>query len=140
MALLTRDGKGLGRELGRLLEVGGLFVEQVIGKKPPADLLDTGDALLLLVDVPGMIPGQVRVTVEGNAVVISGERPRLWGEETYRGERPWGPFRRRFLPPLPVDLSRIQAELKHGQLSIRMPKATYLSRPVAVRRGDVGRA
>lgn len=140
MALLTRDDRGVGRELGRLLEVGGMLVEQVIGKKPPADLLDTGDALLLLVDVPGLAPGQIRVTVEGDAIVISGQRPRLWSEETYRGERRWGPFRRRFVPPLPVDLSRVQAELKNGQLSVRMPKATYLPRPVGVRRGDLGRA
>lgn len=140
MALLTRDSQGVGRDLGRLLEVGGLLLDRMVARKPLADLLDAGDALVLVVDVPGMAPGQVRVVVEGDSLVISGERPRLWREDGYRGERPWGPFRRRFVPPLPVDLSRVQAELKNGQLSIRMPKTTFVSRPVAVRRGDVGRA
>lgn len=92
---------------------------------PALDIMDTGEALLVHVDLPGIDPATVETTVTGDYLEISGDKPstdRVEGSQWYRFERRAGPFRRRIHLPWAIDTANIEASTKHGLLTIRLPK------------------
>jgi len=88
------------------------------------DLYETDDAFVVKASVPGLTSDDLTVSIEQQAVTIHGE-PKA---EEYQGlrplvvERPVGTFTRTFSLPLPVDASKVKAELTNGVLSLTMPK------------------
>ena len=94
---------------------------------PPADILETAEALTFAVEVPGVTPNQVQVTTEDNVLTIRGTRSeRHAGKEDARFhliERHDGNFVRRFQLPPNVNASMITAEYSLGMLELRVPKA-----------------
>jgi HSP20 family protein len=90
------------------------------------DVKETSDAFELSTDVPGLTENDVKVTVDDNNVLrIDGER-RLEEETEEAGfkriERSFGSFERRFKLPAGVNSDDIQASMRNGVLSIRVPK------------------
>src|SRR5262245_52282771 len=87
-----------------------------------ADLRTDGDHYVLEVELPGLEPADVQVYGLGDALVIEGhKRPRLnpGTRPAYeRAERDYGPFRRVFDLPGPADLSRTEAGLRAGLLTL----------------------
>ncbi|KAH7437745.1 hypothetical protein KP509_05G086800 [Ceratopteris richardii] len=91
------------------------------------DWLETSDAHILKVDLPGMKREDVKVTLEGTRLKITGERhaekiegPHSW----HRLERPKGRFTRKFpLPhePFRVDIDAIKASFQDGVLTVNIP-------------------
>lgn len=76
---------------------------QRAGWEPPADVVETRDEVLVFVALPGVDGDAVQVTIEGGALVISGERvlpPALRTAIIHRLELPQGRFSRRI--PLPA--------------------------------------
>lgn len=90
--------------------------------EPPADVFETDTGLVLLVALPGVPPGQIRVTVESERVRIIGNRP--WPEELrnakiWRLEVPHGRFERTLaLPGGEFTLER--QELAHGCIAVHL--------------------
>src|SRR5215207_9956748 len=62
----------------------------------PLDAYRVGDTFRLELDVPGVDPSTVDLTVEKNVLTIRAERPRQWadGAEVIVHERPEGSFTR----------------------------------------------
>ena len=73
---------------------------------PAVDILEDAQEYLLKIDLPEVEPAQIHVFVEGDSLVICGERqsPSLEDKQCLRVERPRGHFERRFA--LPDDASR----------------------------------
>jgi HSP20 family protein len=94
---------------------------------PTADIHETEEALTFAVELPGIAPDQVQVTVEENVLTIRGPRsPRHEGKIDARFhliERHDGTFVRRFQLPPNVNASMITAEYENGLLELRIPKA-----------------
>ena len=70
--------------------------------EPPADILETGRQFLILIALPGVIPSEVTVVIEENALHIVGERALMIDRNTVirRLEIPYGRFEKRIsLPP-----------------------------------------
>jgi len=92
---------------------------------PPVDILEDGEEYLFKIDLPEVNPDNLRVSVEEDDLVISGERANPWqGERKFlRVERPHGYFARRF--PLPEDASprEITTLFADGVLEVRARKA-----------------
>jgi HSP20 family molecular chaperone IbpA len=70
--------------------------------EPPVDVLETDDAVLILLALPGVDPAQVKVTIEQGVLTVSGER--VLPEELHRAiihrlELPRGRFERRLELP-----------------------------------------
>jgi len=92
---------------------------------PALDLTETDDAVLVKLEVPGVDPSKLEISVVGDVLEVGGEKP---VEETRtasgwaRYERRTGAFRRRVALPVPVDAERIEAQAKHGLVTIRLPK------------------
>jgi HSP20 family protein len=95
---------------------------------PPVDITERADRFELAVDLPGVDPDKVEVTLEDGVLSLSGERqaPAKNGseqEETRRRvERHYGRFYRRFVLPEMVDAERVQASGRNGVLEITIPK------------------
>lgn len=92
---------------------------------PSWDLYETEDAFVLEVDLPGTRKEDVKVAVEGQDLIVEGERAseqtRASGKVYYR-ERRSGRFVRRARLPESVDKERIAAEFRDGVLKVTLPK------------------
>ncbi len=91
---------------------------------PPIDLYETPGEIGVLVDLPGVDPAAVELTVSGRTLTLKGEKPRDPTDPAHGGtlERPFGPFHRQVELPDDVDVDAIRAEARHGVLSIRLPR------------------
>jgi HSP20 family protein len=92
---------------------------------PNADIIETEEALMLKVELPGVDPDQLNISVHGGNVIIRGEkaRPEVAGRaEFHIAERVFGGFRRVIHLGVPVNTRQAKAVLNHGLLRIKFPK------------------
>ncbi len=94
---------------------------------PSVDINEFEDRFQLFVDVPGVDPKDVELTLEGDVLTISGERFMQAAKEgenviRRRTERGSGRFHRRFILPDSVDAENVRASDRHGVLEISIPK------------------
>lgn len=87
---------------------------------PPADWVDEGTHLLLLLDVPGVDADTLELHEEGDSVTVAGRRELL--ERALSAERPSGTFTRTLRFPEAVIPQSGQASLNAGVLSVRFEK------------------
>lgn len=91
--------------------------------RPAADLVDTGAAYRLQLEVPGAGREDLDLTFEGSALVVSGRlSPPVEEPGFLRMERRYGSFRRSFQLEVPVDPDAIEARLENGLLTVHIPK------------------
>lgn len=116
-------------------EVDRLFEEMIHrpwGFSPPAaawnpsvDLRETPEAFILEVDLPGVKKEGIKVEIEGQDLVLRGERSSDLAqsdERVHYQERYTGSFMRRMALPESVDKDKIDAEFKDGVLRVTLPK------------------
>jgi HSP20 family protein len=94
---------------------------------PLVDIHEYADRFELHVDLPGVDPASVDLTLDGGILTLSGERlqpKKNAGEEVQgrRVERGHGQFHRRFVLPDSVDSEKVNAVGSHGVLTITIPK------------------
>jgi HSP20 family protein len=94
---------------------------------PSTDINEFDDRYQLFIDVPGVDPDNVEITLEAGMLTITGERfvqAEKSGESVIRrrAERGSGRFYRRFLLPNTVDADKVKATDRHGVLEISIPK------------------
>ena len=90
---------------------------------PPVDIYENGDALIVTADLPGVAKENLDVRVENNLLTIRGKSSHLAsGDPVYR-EYELASFFRQFELNEKVDQGKISAELQHGVLTLRLPKA-----------------
>lgn len=99
---------------------------------PSADVLETADAYIITVELPGVEREDVAVEVKTRTLWVYGERrfaKLCEGEGVYHSlERSYGPFARRFVLPKGVDRSAVGAVFKNGLLEISLPKECHEAR------------
>ena len=92
---------------------------------PRVDIREEHKRFAILVDVPGVDPAAIEVSMDKSILTIKGERTidsaELNGKLT-RQERVYGLFHRRFALPESADADGISAHGKHGVLEISIPK------------------
>jgi len=101
---------------------------------PPVDVRETKDTLEISVELPGIEPKNVEVSVESGVLTLKGARQfekAAEGETYHRVERAYGAFERSFTLPTNVDAERIQASYRHGILHLTVPKREE-ARPKAI--------
>ena len=126
------EASALERRIGRLFNdafgadewpAGG---QAAAGWVPPVDIVDEPGAIRLLVEVPGVHPDQVKISVENKVLTIHGTKQQVAAEHTervHRYERNYGAFQRTFTLPTTVDPEGITAAYEHGVLTVTLPKA-----------------
>jgi HSP20 family protein len=95
------------------------------GFAPPVDIGETDDEVTVRVEVPGVSPRDLDVTIEGTNLSIAGkkdEKEEFEGENSYRCERRFGAFRRMVELPESIDPDRVNADFADGVITIRLSK------------------
>jgi HSP20 family protein len=92
---------------------------------PPIDVYETDEALDIVVDLPGVAAGGVRLLARGDSILVVGEKAprRVRGESSFHlVERGYGRFARVIRLSRPCDMSKAHARLIHGELHVAVPK------------------
>ncbi len=92
--------------------------------EPPADVLETEDEVLIIVALPGVEPGDLKVMVNDGTLIVAGRRP-MPGQSSRmmlrRLEIPYGHFERHLkLPSGRYEIGH--RELRHGCLALSLRK------------------
>jgi HSP20 family protein len=104
------------------------------GVFPAVNVRESGEAVTIEAELPGLDAGDVEISVAGEELVLKGSRPGARpagnGEAEpepkvtwHRRERGSGAFERRITLPVAVDAARVDARLADGVLTITCPKA-----------------
>jgi HSP20 family protein len=105
------------------------LTEQLLGargvRSMPMEAYRRGDQFLIHLDLPGVSPDDVDLTLERNVVAIRAERrsPRQEGDEVLIDERPQGTFTRQLFLGDNLDAGRMEASYELGVLTITIPVA-----------------
>ena len=96
---------------------------------PLVDIHEFADRFELYVDLPGVDPNQVELTLDAGVLTLAGDRAeqqisnkRSDEVQSLRVERGHGRFHRRFVLPETVDADKVNANGKNGVLTITIPK------------------
>jgi|SRR5690349_15060416 len=90
---------------------------------PPVDIYETSQGLVVKADLPGVEKENLDLQVENNLLTIRAKPTEVTpGEPVYR-EYELVNFFRQFELNEKVDQTKISAELKHGVLTLQLPKA-----------------
>lgn len=115
------------------------------GVFPAVNVRESGEAVTIEAELPGLDAGDVEISVTGDELVLKGSRP---GDQPagngeaesqpqvtwHRRERGSGTFERRIELPVAVDAAGVEARLVDGVLTVTCPKAPEAQpRRVAVR-------
>jgi HSP20 family protein len=97
------------------------------GWVPNVDIQEFTDRFQLYVDLPGVNPAEVEITLDNGVLTLSGERHAASGESNEqvlqrRTERGQGRFYRRFALPDTVDADNVRATGTNGVLEVTIPK------------------
>jgi len=90
---------------------------------PPVDIYETQEGLIVKADLPGVTKDALDVRVENNLLTIRGKSAHAAPGEVFYREYSLLNFFRQFELNNKVDQSKISAELKHGVLTLQLPKA-----------------
>jgi HSP20 family protein len=102
---------------------------------PPADVSEDANAIQISMELAGVDPEDVRISLESNVLTIRGEKRQEEeenNEQVHRIERLYGMFERAFVLPNTVDPERIEARYENGVLRVSIPKAER-ARPREIR-------
>lgn len=105
---------------------------------PAVDVFEDASGITLLADMPGVPKELLELKVEGEALLIEGGvRPHTPdGLEAIYAEVRVPRYRRSFTLSRELDTTRIEANLKDGVLSLRIPKQAHAQpRRIAVSAG-----
>lgn len=88
------------------------------------DFYQTGNELVIQSAIAGVKPEDLEISIEKDILTIEGERKKPFeeGGEYFFQECYWGRFSRQIILPVEIDPNRIEATLKEGILTIRLPK------------------
>lgn len=92
---------------------------------PDVDVRDTGSALLIEAELPGVSEKELSVTFADGVLRIKGEKKSQREEKKdnyYLSERSFGSFERSLALPESADDSRIEARFEKGVLHVTVPK------------------
>ncbi len=94
---------------------------------PAADIDEFENCFVLYMDVPGVNPTDIELTLDKGILTVSGNRERQSTNSDVihqRTERAMGHFYRRFTLPDTADGENVKASGKNGVLEIVIPKQT----------------
>ena len=105
----------------------------------PMDAYRRGDEFRVHLDLPGVQPDTVDITVENQVLSVTAERrfEQKEGDEFIVSERPQGRFSRQLRLGSTIDVDRIEASYEDGVLTLTLP-VSERARPRQIQVGGGG--
>lgn len=101
------------------------------------DVYQTDTSIVIKSTIAGVKPEDVDVSISNDMITIKGERKQdemIDEDNYYYQECYWGPFSRSIVLPMDVVTDKIDASLKNGILTVKLPKAdTLIAKKIQVR-------
>ena len=118
-------------------ELYGEFADRLRGDRwqPDVDVFETERGVVVRVELAGIRSEDVRVSVDGQVLRLSGVRGAPQGEEVQRlhqMEITSGPFERQVRIPIAFDRDHVSAHLANGFLTVTLPRRDPARRRVEV--------
>lgn len=94
---------------------------------PPVDVIEDPTGITLYADMPGVSKDRVRLRIEDGRLQIEGEMSLAvpQGMESSFAEVQRAGYRRAFTLSKELDADKASAEMSHGVLRVRIPKAQH---------------
>lgn len=95
--------------------------------QPAVDVVETDQAVEIVVDVPGVPKEAIRVLFRGGVVIVAGEKAPSPGNQSqafHLVEREFGRFARTIRLNGAFDVANARATLRDGELTVVLPKLT----------------
>jgi HSP20 family protein len=92
--------------------------------RPPLDIYERDDAIVVVLELAGLKREQIDVRVEQGVLRIAGTRPKWLPDSTRRVhqmEIPYGPFMQKLALPRGARVDAITAEYADGYLTVEIP-------------------
>src|SRR3954447_3898355 len=105
----------------------------------PMDAYKVGDNFVAHFDLPGVDPGSIDLSIEGQTLTVTAERsvPQLENAEWTVAERPYGSYTRQLGLGRSLDTERLEASYHDGVLTLSIPVAEKArARKIQVTRTD----
>jgi len=92
--------------------------------RPLADVMETREGLVVMLEMPGVAAEDVEVTLERRVLTVRGRTriTRPEGLRTVHLEYEPGDYERAFLLPEDFDAKRVEATMRHGVLTLTLPR------------------
>lgn len=126
----------INRELNRVFDDRPLTAQLIENThwKPQADISENEDSFHVSIDVPGVSPEQMEISLHKGLLTIRGKRDtdnEIEDDQFSRRERIHGSFSRQFNLPDSADEETVTAKCVNGVLGITIPKAKK-STPISI--------
>ena len=117
-----RDARGASR--GAWFDPFEFALSRTVATWPRLSVYDTGSALVLYADVPGMKESDIKIEIAQDVLSLSGERKAdaPEGYAVHRRERAPVKFSRSLALPCKVDVDKATATVTDGLLTLTLPK------------------
>jgi HSP20 family molecular chaperone IbpA len=105
---------------------------------PRADIYETGEAIVVVADMPGIDENSVEITLENNVLTINGyvEAMQPESHSLAYAEYEVGDYQRAFTLSDQIDRDGIEAVVKDGVLRLHLPKvAEAKKRKISIKAG-----
>ncbi len=109
--------------------------------RPAADFYETAQGLVLRLELAGVAPGDVSLTLTGQELVVRGRRRPPPPEDIRRFirlEMAFGIFERSFTLPIPIDPQGVEARYVEGVLIVHLPRKAPQTRTIPVKASPAG--
>lgn len=130
--IMSNSGKAIRRVDSLQREIENAFSELIHTRwaastswQPAIDFYETEEAYLVMADLPGMDPSQVKFEADEKSVTICGIRQSMISITKGRNllsERATGRFCRTIRLPGPCDVDNAQVQFKNGVFEVVLPK------------------
>jgi HSP20 family protein len=125
------------REMGRMFESfpGGGGSNYSMNRWPPIEVFERDNRVVVRAEMPGMRHEDVKVSVDGDSLVIEGERKddrEVRHEGHYESEWSYGRFSRRVTLPVQVDPEHVKARYDNGILEVWMDVPARARREIPI--------
>ncbi len=119
---LEKELRRMERELERVFGDAGFWPE---ARYPAVNMFTSEDAAVVQVELPGLEPKDVDITVVGRRLTLQAKRPESAknGTRYHLRERYTGDIVRHIELPFNVQADRVQARYHHGVVTITLPRA-----------------
>ncbi|UCG44018.1 MAG: Hsp20/alpha crystallin family protein [candidate division WOR-3 bacterium] len=123
-----REMTSLRDDMDRLFDsmIGRYPTERTAIWAPALDVEETKEAVIVRTELPGMKKEDIKISVSGDELCISGERKHEAedkGKTFHRIERAYGTFQRSLVLPADVQGDKAKAAYKDGVLELTLPKS-----------------
>ena len=117
----------LRNDINKLFENSLSEQQKEVNWAPRCGIKENENSIIVHADLPGVEKSNIKVNIEKNTLIISGDRKQEKKEDNdkyHRIERFYGSFQRQIRIPDNIDPTSIKANFENGVLNIEIPKIT----------------